>query len=373
MARNSDRLSRRTFIATTAAAGSIGLAGCQGNVATNNAGEDDTGTTGEDGSTGTSNTTTAADTGPLKADGSSTVFPITNLASSYWNSNPPASDTEYWGPEQFGIDTDKPLADYWGGRYGFEPSDGGPPFHVTVGLSHSGTGIEKVRNGQVDIGDSSAPVAAELPEASDSELEPFVDHVVGVDAQPIVVSKAIYDAGVTKLTIEELRGIYQGDITNWTELGGPDKQIQAVGRAEGSGTDTAFRLNVLGSVDASMAGTDVRKGQNQQVKTLVANSDNAIAYLALAFVEEGGSVPPVALEIGGTTYEYGKNLAAKEYPLARDLHCYTYEGTSKKEAAFIDMILSDFGQQTFVESNNYVTLTDDRQQEERAKLPDKTT
>ncbi len=367
MARNSDRLSRRTFIATTAAAGSIGVTGCAGNANT-----DIDGDSGSGGSDGSETTTIGTNSGPLKADGSSTVYPITNLAASYWNSNPPASDEEYWGPDQYDIQTDEALAEYWAGLYGFTSGDGGPPFQVTVGLSHSGTGIEKIRNGQVDIGDSSAPVEAELPEASEEELSKFTDHVVGVDAQPIVVSKAIYDSGVTKITIEELRGIYQGDITNWSELGGPDTQIQAVGRAEGSGTDTAFRVNVLGDVNASMDGTDVRKGQNQQVKTLVANSDNAIAYIALAFVEDGGTVPPIALEIDGTTYEYGKNLAAREYPLARDLHCYTYEGTSKKEAAFINMVLSDFGQQTFVESNNYVALTDDRQAEEREKLPEQT-
>jgi phosphate transport system substrate-binding protein len=76
--------------------------------------------------------------------------------------------------------------------------------------------------------------------------------------------------------------------------------------------------------------------------------------------------------MAGTVYEYGKNLSDPGYPLARDLHCYTWQDTSKKEAAFLRMVISDFGQQNFVEPAGYAKLTDDRQQEQLAKLPEPT-
>ncbi|WP_436927013.1 PstS family phosphate ABC transporter substrate-binding protein [Halosimplex amylolyticum] len=306
----------------------------------------------------------------LKAGGSSTLFPIVQGAASYWASNYEPTDREYWGPGQYDIETDMRLADYWGSKYGFEADgDVAPPFEVNVGLSHSGTGLEKLRNQQIDIGNASASAAAEFPDASEEELSKFTEHVVAVDAQPIIVSREIYDAGVTKLTAEQVRGIYTGEITKWSAIesyDGPDKEIQAVGRAEGSGTDTAFRSNMLGSPDAPMEGVDARKGQNQQVKTTVSNSNNAIAYMALAFVDD--SIPAIELEFDGTTYTPGENLADPSYPLARDLHCYTWEGTSKKEAAFLRMILSDFGQQNFVEPEGYSKLTDERQRKEIEKL-----
>lgn len=309
----------------------------------------------------------------LKAGGSSTVFPIVNRAASYWNGNYPATDAEYWGPSQYGISTDKRLANYWGGFYGFEAGDDPsvPPFNVTVSLSHSGTGLENLESGKIDIGNASAPVSAEFPGRSAEELDSFVNHVVGVDAQPIVVSRAVYDAGVTKLTAEQLRGIYTGEITNWRDIdsySGPDREIQAVGRAEGSGTDTAFRANLLGDPNASMGGVDARKGQNQQVQSLVGNSNNAIGYMALAFV--GDSAPAITMEFDGTDFVPGENLSDPDYPLARDLHCYTHDGTSKMEAAFLRMILSDFGQQTFVEAVGYATLTDERRQSELDALPE---
>jgi len=357
----SDRTVRRRTLLTGAATLAASVAGCISTSPTKPGSQPQTTSDGGDG----------GDTQLLKAGGSSTVYPITNKASSYWGANPPADDEEYWGPSQFGIETDERLANYWGGIYGFESSDATPPFNVTVNLSHSGTGLENLKAGRIDIGNSSAPVSAELPEASEEELSKFTNHVVGVDAQPIVVSQEIYEAGVTKMTGDTLKAIYRGDITDWTDVpnyGGPSKQIQCVGRAEGSGTDTAFRVNLFGSPDAPMPGVDVRKGQNQQVNQIVSSSDNAIAYMALAFVSD--STPAITLQFKGKEFVPGENLSDPDYPLSRDLHSYTYEGTSKLEAAFINMILSDYGQEVFVKAVGYAALTDERQQEERAKLPD---
>ncbi|MFC6836963.1 PstS family phosphate ABC transporter substrate-binding protein [Halomarina ordinaria] len=368
-------VSRRTVILGAGTAGITALAGCAGDSGGNGS-EGDDNESGDESSSGNESEGTQTDEegssgeGPLTADGSSTVYPITSQAGSLWNGNAPADDEEYWGPGQYDIDTDKNMADYWAGLYGFEPSgeSGTPPFYTSIGLNHTGVGLEKLENGQVDIGDASAPVSAEFPDRSEEELEPFTDHVVAIDAQPIVVSKEVYDEGVTEMTLEDLQAIYRGEIENWSELGGPDREIQAVGRAEGSGTDTSFRNNVLGDPDAEMPGTDVRQGQNQQVATLVQESNNAIAYIALAFVDEE-TVPPIGLEIDGTTYTYGENLGTLEYPLSRALHCYTWDGTSNKEAAFIRMILSDYGQTMFVEPNNYLPLEEETRQEQLDALP----
>ncbi len=351
------KINRREFLKYTGAAGATLLAGTtiSGCLENNN-----------------------SETKVLKAGGSSTVFPIASSAAGTWGSNPPASDKEYWGPSQYGINTEKNLADYWAGLYGFDD-----PFTVTANLSHSGTGLTKVKDGLLDIGNASAPVEAEL-DLSQSGYDKFKNHVVGVDGQPVVVSREIYDAGVKKLTLDQIANIYKegSEINNWSQLGGPDKEIQVVGRAVGSGTDTSFRTNVLGDSDAAMRSDIVRKGQNQQLQTLISQTDNAIAYCALAFVMQSGPVPSIGVETENTIYAIKEiqnqfsdsskevlGLGASEYPLNRDLHMYTYEGTSKKEAAFLNMILSDFGQQNFVKPQNYFTLTEERRQKERDKLP----
>ena len=360
-------VSRRKFLLTSGAIGVAGIAGCSGG----ESGGDSGGT----------------DTSLLTAEGSSTVYPISNKGSSYWNSNAPPSDGEYWGsndestvPGWDELDTDQNLADYFAGLYGFEPTGerSNPPYNATVSLSHSGTGCEAVRDELVDIGNSSGPITAELDISESEASEQFVDHVVGRDGQPVVVSSDIYDAGVTQLTGEQVRQIYQNEITNWSEVGGPDQEIYAIGRAEGSGTDTSFRLNMLGSADASMSGVDTRFGQNQQVAQAVSQNDGSIAYMALAFTSD--TVQPIAIDFEGTVYEPDRDaentIFDSDYPLNRDLHMYTKitedtsSGTDMREGAFLNMFLTTFGQTVFVENNNYIPLPTADIESEGEKLPD---
>ncbi|WP_176451323.1 substrate-binding domain-containing protein [Halorubrum sp. Ea8] len=386
--RQGDAVSRRKYLLTSAAIGAAGLAGCSGN--------SDDGSDGGDGGDGGSgsesddsgNTMESGSSGPatVTAEGSSTVYPISNKGSSYWNSNSPASDGEYWGSNDESsvagwdqIETDQNIADYFAGLYGFEPTGerSNPPFATRVALSHSGTGCEAVRDGLVDIGNSSGPITAELDISEEQRDENYVDHVVGRDGQPVFVSQAIYDAGVEQLTGEQIRGIYQGDVTNWSEVGGPDKEIYVVGRAEGSGTDTSFRLNMLGDADAPMD-VDTRLGQNQQVQQVLQDNDNAIGYMALAF--SGSGIQAIAIDFEGTVYrpdpDAENTIFDSEYPLNRDLHMYTRiteetpEGTDMREAAFLNMFLTEFGQKTFVEDVNYITLPTSDIEAEREKLPE---
>src|SRR6056297_448648 len=364
--RQASNVSRRKYLVGAAAIGTAGLAGCSGD----------------------SSTVEASSSGPstVTAEGSSTVYPISNKGSSYWNSNSPASDGEYWGSNSEGsvagwdqIDTDQNIADYFASLYGFEATGerSNPPFATRVALSHSGTGCKAVRDGLVDIGNSSGPITAELDISESQRDENYVDHVVGRDGQPVFVSQAIYDAGVEQLTGEQIRGIYQGDISNWSEVGGPDQEIYVVGRAEGSGTDTSFRLNMLGDADAPMD-VDTRLGQNQQVQQVLQDNDNAIGYMALAFA--GSGIQAIAIDFEGTVYrpdpDAENTIFDSEYPLNRDLHMYTRideetpDGTDVREAAFLNMFLTEFGQKTFVEDVNYITLPTSDIEAEREKLPD---
>ena len=375
-------VSRRKVLITSGALGTAGLAGCgdqseSGSGDGGDGGSSGDGGSGSDGGDGGSGPSTAL----LNAEGSSTVYPISNTGSSYWNSNAPPSDGEYWGANDEGSvpgwnalssdgADDMLLADYFASKFGFEPTEqrSSPPFPTTVGLSHSGTGCEAVTEGLVDIGNSSGPITAELGWSEEKAQSEVVDNVVGRDGQPVVVSSDVSDAGVTQLTGEEVRGIYQDEITNWNQIDGIDydQEIYAIGRAEGSGTDTSFRLNMLGGADAAMPGVDTRFGQNQQVAQAVSQNEGAIAYMALAFTSE--TVTPIAIEFDGTLYETSRDaentIFDSSYPLNRDLHMYTLieesnpdgGGYDQREAAFVNMFLNEYGQTIFVEGNNYIPL-----------------
>ncbi|QDX41079.1 substrate-binding domain-containing protein [Salarchaeum sp. JOR-1] len=380
-------VSRRKFIAATGAVGAAGLAGCQ---TESSSGEPTEAPESGNANQNTQQATQSESSGPtmLTAEGSSTVYPIANTGSAYWNSNAPPTDGEYWGSsdestvpgwEELGS-PDMRLADYFASLYGFEPTgkSATPPYPTSVGLSHSGTGCKAVWDGLVDIGNSSGPITAELGWSESQANQRVVDHVVGRDGQPVVVSSDIYEAGVTQLTGEEVRKIYQDEITNWSEIGGPDQEIYVIGRAEGSGTDTSFRLNMLGSANAPMPGVNTRFGQNQQVAQAVQQNEGAIAYMALAFT--GPQVKPIAINFEGTVYKPDKDaqhtIYDSDYPLNRDLHQYTKitdetpSGTDKREAAFVNMFLTTFGQTLFVEGQNYIPLPTKDIEAQKAKLPE---
>ena len=383
-------VSRRKVLITSGALGTAGLAGCSGSSDGGDGGSGgDSGSGGDGGDGGDGGSGGSGGDGGdggqstalLNAEGSSTVYPISNTGSSYWNSNAPPSDGEYWGAndetsvpgwDQLADDGagDMLIADYFASKFGFEPTDqrSSPPFPTTVGLSHSGTGCEAVTEGLVDIGNSSGPITAELGWSEEEAQNRVVDNVVGRDGQPVVVSSDVADAGVSQLTGEDVRGIYQDEITNWNQIDGIDydQEIYAIGRAEGSGTDTSFRLNMLGGADAAMPGVDTRFGQNQQVAQAVSQNEGSIAYMALAFTSE--TVTPISIDFDGTLYETSRDaentIFDSEYPLNRDLHMYTLieennpdgGGYDRREAAFVNMFLNEFGQSVFVEGNNYIPL-----------------
>ena len=396
--RLTERVSRRKFVLASGAVGMAGLAGCSGSSGSGDGGSGG-GEETESGSGGDSETTesggmtetdsSGGDTSLLNAEGSSTVYPISNKGSSYWNSNAPPSDGEYWGSNSENTvpgwselgEPDMLIADYFASLADFDPTGerSNPPFATSIGLSHSGTGCEAVVDGLVDIGNSSGPITAELDWSEERRDEEVVDHVVGRDGQPVVVSGDVAEAGVTQLTGEQGRQIFPGEVSNWTELDGVDydQETYVIGRAEGSGTDTAFRLNMLGDADAPMD-VDTRQGQNQQVAQLVSQNEGAIAYMALAFTSE--SVRPIGIEFEGTLFEPDRDaentIFDSEYPLNRDLHMYTKitedtpNGTDAREAAFLNMFLTAFGQDVFVEQVNYIPLPTSDIEAERQKLSD---
>ncbi|MFB6291400.1 MAG: PstS family phosphate ABC transporter substrate-binding protein [Candidatus Bipolaricaulia bacterium] len=300
----------------------------------------------------------------LRIDGSSTVYPIANLAAAYWNSNPPVSASSgYWPAEDYGIVTEKNLANYWAGLYGLER------FKVQVGLSHSGVGLRKLARKNVDIGNSSAAARFEYPERTEEELNDYIAHIVGYDRQAFSVSEEIYRAGCTVLRKGEIIGIFKGRITNWKEVDSCDydKEIQVVGRTVGSGTETMFRVNVFGEAKvAGLDGVDIRQGQNQMVKQTLVRSDNAIGYPGVNFISDGNPAIKVIWD-DGNTY----SIEDQGWPLGRPLYMYTWKGTSKREAAFLRMILSDFGQDVFVsKGTDYFKLSEKDQAEQLEKLPD---
>lgn len=106
-----------------------------------------------------------------------------------------------------------------------------PGVTVTVEYTGSGSGIESVTAGSVDIGDSSRALT------DDEKANGVEENIVAIDGIAVITDK---DNSVTELTSDDLKKIYTGEISNWKDLGGKDEAIVAIGREAASGTRGAF-------------------------------------------------------------------------------------------------------------------------------------
>lgn len=208
---------------------------------------------------------------------------------------------------------------------------------VQVSSGGSGRGIQDVASGLADIGMASREVKeSEVRQFGDR----FVEHLIGYDAIAVVVSKEVYDAGVTGLTSEEVSKIYSGEIYNWKAVDGPDELILPVARVPGSGTGDTFNEMIMGSSRAETEGVEVNAMENAEIKTLIVQSDKAIGYLGIGYAKTG-DLGAVALDGVAPSAE---NVKDRSYKLSRPLYLYTWNGTSDSEAEFINFVLGPEGQ-----------------------------
>ena len=105
-----------------------------------------------------------------------------------------------------------------------------PGVTVSYDPTGSGAGITGATDKTLDIGLSSRAL-------KDEEKNDVDGTIVALDGIAIIVNK---DSKVADLTVEQLKKMFTGEITNWKDVGGDDGEIVLVGREAGSGTRDGF-------------------------------------------------------------------------------------------------------------------------------------
>lgn len=215
-----------------------------------------------------------------------------------------------------------------------------PDYKVLVSGVGSSAGIENVSTGSSDIGTSSR-------ELKDEELAlGLVKTVIAYDAIAVIVHKS---NPVQALTTEQVKAIFQGRITNWSEVGGRDLEIGLVNRDEASGTREAFSKIVLGG-EAFDPTAAILPGTGQ-VRSVVAHAEGAIGYISLGFVNREVH----ALMIDEVTPSRTTVLDGT-YPISRDLNFFTAGPPSGPAAEFIEFVLSHDVQEGVVQEAGFVPV-----------------
>lgn len=206
-----------------------------------------------------------------------------------------------------------------------------PGTSVLVSGLGSSAGIEAVAAGTSDIGTSSRDLKDE------EEGLGLVDIPVAFDGIAVIVNPG---NPVDGLTTDELRAIYAGEITNWSDVGGDDREIDLVNRDEASGTREAFKKIVMGD-DAKFDRSAVVLPGTGQVRDVVSRSEGAIGYISVGFVEprfDARTVKSITVDGVAATEQ---TVATQEYPIARTLHFFTKGAADGLSARYIDYVLSD--------------------------------
>lgn len=173
---------------------------------------------------------------------------------------------------------------------------------VTVNAEFIGSsaGIEALLGGSAQIGNASRSL-------EDSEIQSgAVENVVAIDGIVVAVDTS---NTITNITVEDLKKVFTGEITNWSDLGGENMPIVVVGREAGSGTRGAFE-ELLEIEDKCAYANEL--DSTGAVMAKVASTKGAIGYVSLDVVDD--TIIPLSLEGVEPTVE---NIKSGDYVLSR--------------------------------------------------------
>lgn len=221
-----------------------------------------------------------------------------------------------------------------------------PEVVVEVQGVGSSAGVKAVADGTADIG----MVSRELKE--NEQNDDFVITTMAYDGIAVVVNPA---NGVTDLTAAQVKDIFEGTVTNWSQVGGKDQPVIVVSREDGSGTRSAFEelLKLEKEIDgkkvSSMSqGALIAEG-NGTMKATVASKEGAIGFVSLGFIDD--TVKPVSIDGVQPTVESVKDGS---YSISRPLLLITHKDANSQVTTFVDYILSDAGQE--IVSEKYIPV-----------------
>lgn len=218
-----------------------------------------------------------------------------------------------------------------------------PGATITVNLGGSKTGLQQVEAGAVNIGNSDV----KADPATQSDL---VDHQVAVVIFAMIVNKNL---GIKNLTTAQIKSIYDGTVSNWSQVGGPNVPIVVVSRPASSGTRATFSKYVIGGPEKVSGPTSLTTDSTGTVITNVAQNAGAIGYAATGPAKQGSGITLVSIDGNAPTPDNVKNNTYKFWNIE---HMYTKGQATGLTQAFIDYMTSPDAEK-IAQQQDFVPIT----------------
>lgn len=216
-----------------------------------------------------------------------------------------------------------------------------PGVNIEVQELGTSAGINATIDGVSDIAMASRSLTAEEQERG---INPIL---IALDGMGVIVHPS---NPITNISTDQIRDIFRGYITNWSEIGGNDALITVVSREAGSGARVSFEsftgvydeVDVQGSMVQASAVSPmaVISSGTGGVLASVSGNQNAIGYLTTGVNPDTIS----HLSIDGVSFSADAVLDGT-FPFANSFFLGARDDVSEIAQYFIDWILSPAGQQ----------------------------
>jgi phosphate transport system substrate-binding protein len=222
-----------------------------------------------------------------------------------------------------------------------------------VDCTNTVNAYQRLAEGAVDIFFGMIPSQEQRDYAASKGLT-LAEVPIGKEAFVFFVHK---DNPVRSLTLEQLRDVYSGRVTNWKELGGPDKRIMAFQRPEGSGSQTAMRTVMAGQSMREPQQEEFHKGMAGIIQAAAAyrNRGNALGYSFRWYATVLYTHPDIRLLAVDDVEPTAENIGSGAYPFTVPLLAVTARPLSAESQSLLTWITGHEGQD-LLERVGYVPL-----------------
>ena len=213
---------------------------------------------------------------------------------------------------------------------------------IDIAGGGSGVGVESAANGSANIGMASR----EIKQAEKDATPTMKDIVIAKDGIAVIINKG---NDVSNLTLEQVKEIFTGKITNWKAVGGKDAAITVVNREEGSGTRGAFEELVLGK-ESKFTDKAIIQNSTGAVKTAVIADVKSIGYISMGSM----SAEVKGLQVNNVEPTMD-NVVKGTYKISRPFNFLVKGEPNEVTQSFINWILSAEGQK-IVKENGFIAV-----------------
>ncbi len=220
-----------------------------------------------------------------------------------------------------------------------------PEVAISISGGGSGNGIKALIDKTTDIANSSRAIQPkEIDLAKEKGANP-VEFIVAFDC----IVPIVHPTNPLKdITLDQLKGLYKGDIRNWKEIGGADKPVVIISRDTSSGTYEVWEEKVM-KKERVFPGA-LLQASNGAVVQAVSNNPNAIGYIGVGYGDKSVKLISVNSIVGSK-----QTTLDKTFPISRPLYMYTPVPAAGDVKNFLDFVISDKGQK-LVEAEGFIPL-----------------